>query len=265
MAKHPFSKRKIEFKFFILKSRIFALRKDILILATISLLSILLIELWFVDIPAPNKYFHFLGGVYLKLCYSFFSAFIFYFLVVHLPKENRKFKSYRQISNKVHKINQYIYSLLDALLKGIDPAHTDEIKAEVIKEACEKTNPIQGVIALDFSSLPYGKAEYNNWYELLQVTSVNIRDEIKDLLLLNDSIDANLLEAATHLDDTAKWFNYKKGTPYNSLSFISYPLINLRNEAVALRKVVSKSYKYSIEYHTLARKRNLVLIQQNKL
>lgn len=113
--------------------------------------------------------------------------------------------------------------------------------------------------------MPYLKVTYNNWFDLLNHTATSIRVLVRDLIVLNDSIDTKVLGALTHLDDTTKWLFYKQGLVYTNLSFASHHLVQLRNESFALRKSVSKAYKFTIEYHSIERKKNLELMKLKKL
>ena len=84
MTNHPFNKSKFSLEILRWKNRINALPKSILLLFLITFISIVIIEFWLINIPAPVNIFSTMGVVYLKICYSFFSAFSFYFLVVHI-------------------------------------------------------------------------------------------------------------------------------------------------------------------------------------
>jgi hypothetical protein len=85
----------------IFKSRISGLRKEVRILLYFSILSILSIELVFNKFDSFYQLQYDLGVIYLKICYSYFSAFLFYYLVVYAPRERRRVKSFRYINNKI--------------------------------------------------------------------------------------------------------------------------------------------------------------------
>jgi hypothetical protein len=267
MSKHSFNKSKLGFRLFVLKKRISSIRKDIFVLAIVSFASIFLIELWLINIPAPYNFFHTIGNIYLKLCYSFFSAFLFYYLVIHLPKEKRKLKVFRQISNKISVINLQTFSLINTVLGGeIDPKGFYEIKAECIAEACKKINPNTSVSAKNFESPALAKINYNNWFDYLNDSILSIKAAIRDVLILNESVDTNLLEALTHLDDTARWLIYKNRPKTTNLEFANHHLNQLKNESYVLFKTFRKFYGgYAFEYHAYERKKNLELIEQQKL
>lgn len=75
--------------------RFVGLRKEIKFLLIVSLISIINIEFVLNKIQALYDFQYNFGVIFLKLCYSYFSAFIFYYLVVYAPRERRRVKSFR--------------------------------------------------------------------------------------------------------------------------------------------------------------------------
>ena len=267
MSTHPFNKGKLEFKLLFLKNRINSIPRPILLLSITAFISIILIEVWLINVPAPFSIFHQLGNIYLKLCYSFFSAFIFYFLIVHIPKEKRKLKALRLIGNKVSIINNHVFNIMNAIFfRKLDPKNIYEIKAGAITEACKKINPQAQVEAINYDSAAYELISHNNWFYFFNNSALSIKNEIKDILILNDSVDTGLLEALTHLDDSMRSIIYKTNLNRTSLEFASLKLIEIKNDSYTLFKAFYKAYgKFLIEYHTNAIKKNRQLIEQGNL
>lgn len=121
----------------ILWARILSLNKWIKRFAAISIIVILLIEFGLNKIPAYSEFMYDFGVIILKLSYSFFSAFIFYFLVVHLPKEKRKANSYRILQNSITSLYNNLYLLLVSALKIED---SDNLTLEQFLKVCELTD-----------------------------------------------------------------------------------------------------------------------------
>jgi hypothetical protein len=92
----------IKFKLRVIKSRFNSIKKEVLFLAIIAISSVLLLDVFLKSFPALNLFMYNIGQVYTKLCYSYFSAFIFYLLVVHFPRERRRVKSFRFLSNNIY-------------------------------------------------------------------------------------------------------------------------------------------------------------------
>ena len=75
-----------------------ALRLDISIIFILSLFTIILIDFYLIDIPELFKGGYKLGLIIYRLCLSYISAFIFYFLVVHLKNQKDKRILYSYVS-----------------------------------------------------------------------------------------------------------------------------------------------------------------------
>lgn len=63
-----------------------ALRRDLSTIFLLSLASILLIDFWLIDTPEIFPGGYKLGQIIYKVSLSYISAFIFYFLVVHMKQ-----------------------------------------------------------------------------------------------------------------------------------------------------------------------------------
>ena len=82
--------REIKDFFKITNLRFIGLRREIKFLLILSIISIISIEFILNKIKPFYNFQHDFGVVYLKLCYSYFSAFLFYYLVVYSPREREK-------------------------------------------------------------------------------------------------------------------------------------------------------------------------------
>lgn len=104
----------IQNKYFyqLFKARFQGIRNELLILLALSIISILLNQFWINKISAFNDFQYNIGTIWIKLCYSYLSSFIFYYLVVYSPKERKRTKAYRVINNKIHKINELVTEIL---------------------------------------------------------------------------------------------------------------------------------------------------------
>ncbi len=207
----------LAYKIKILKLRLTKLRIEILLFGIISIVSIFLIELLLKKIPALNETSYDLGQVYLKLCYSYFSSFIFYLLVVHFPKERRKAKLHRILHNKILYIRRETTILLNTLFKlpnnNID---AENITNDQIKKICDLINPhlpipvnINGTTVVSFPNL----------YAFMNLRTKNIKALINDIFLLNDVVDNDLMQGLTNIQD-------------NLSSFFTFDITNIDNGLV---------------------------------
>ena len=126
------------------RARFFGVRKELRILFLLSITSILSIELILKDIQVVYQYQYEIGVIYLKICYSFLASFLFYYLVVHLPKERKRVKGFRFIASKIVSIN---FTINDVILKTYRITNPTiryvsyPINQEDITEKCKILNP----------------------------------------------------------------------------------------------------------------------------
>ncbi|WP_034923212.1 hypothetical protein [Gillisia sp. CAL575] len=245
--------------FKLVKNRIGSIRKDLFLLLIISVITIIIIEFWLINIPASNDFFYHLGQINLKLSYSYFSAFIFYFLVIHSPKEKRKAKSFRQLNNKILAID---YELRDIITTALDAANykykdklnfsVKKLSKEDFKQACKKVNP-QNPIKSNIHYPPF-----SDWFEFLTFKGKEIKKLINEILLINDSIDSEVLELITFVDDETSRFIYERkkfgNTDLENLSVSIYTTSEEVNELISVFRKKYNRYKY--EYHYNYRLRN---------
>jgi hypothetical protein len=247
----------IKFYILVLKNRIGTLKKYIFYPALLCFFSILAIELFLNHIPAKSKFQYDLGQIYLKLCYSFTSAFLFYFLVVHLPKEKKKTKVYRFINNKTHQIGSEIGNFI-LTVSEVSKVQIDREKSteSVYEDAFKKINPKVG-----FDSPVEFDSHFDNWKEYLFFKSERIKSMISDLLSLNESIDAEFLEILTLIeDDLSMHITWQmRGLAYQpNLVHISDAVFEMVKNSNDLKLILRKKYgRYAAEYHAGARVRNI--------
>ncbi len=80
------------------------LRKDITIIFILCIATITSIDFWLKNIPELFNGGGKIGDIIYKLCLSYISAFIFYFLVVHIKTQRDKANLYKYVTQKVDRI-----------------------------------------------------------------------------------------------------------------------------------------------------------------
>jgi hypothetical protein len=187
----------MRFKLKIFWSRLYSVKKEIGITATSAFISILLIELCLNKIPPYNIWIYDLGQVYLRLSYSFFSAFIFYFLGVHLPKERRKAKAFIILNNKTKFIRLHINSLLVSMFTQFDKdVRTKRLSNVEIQNLCKKINPRNS-----FTTTSGAIVTFDNYYLFINFMNKKIKTLISDVISLGDVVDNDLLQNLSYIDD----------------------------------------------------------------
>jgi hypothetical protein len=229
--------------------------KLLLYIAFVSIVVVLLVEFFLIDIKTEYALLYKPTPVLLKICYSLISAFIFYFFAVHFPRERRRAKVYRYISNRVFIINEEIHLILYTILaiskKEIN--QTELNKVDFIN-ACKQINP-----KISFYEL-YGLS-FSDWYEYLTKKKNVIEKLLDGLIQLNDLIDSDLQEQLTLIHDIlTRDFRFPMGKPNNdNLVHIGGSIIELLEESRRMKEVFDSKYSkfYSEIYHESSAKKNL--------
>jgi hypothetical protein len=226
-------------------------RKPLRYIGFTAIMSVLLVELVLSDIPAPSHFLYKLGQVYLKLCYSYVSAFIFYLLAVHWHKETRRVRTFRLLNNAVYRISGRLSNDLLSGLYGriLTPEERENLALADLELVCNTITPQSPGPALIFAMyLPYCQ----NYGQFIQLMCIRFKSEVNDLLPLSENIDAKVLESLANilavLSDDLNPATHAMHNP--NLGHASHGLYELNNEMIKLRKRFDASHKkYAPEYH----------------
>jgi hypothetical protein len=239
------------------KHRVATLRKDLLVLFGISLTSILFIDLWLIKVPEVFGFGAELGGIYYKICLAYITAFIFYFINVHLQSERTKVKTYKYINNKSTKIlnlcNVLMYSLRNA--SGIPSNISFPSKTNEIFILCDYIDP-----RVPFTLGGWYARTFLHWQAASDFIAEENKELIRDLLFVRDSLDSDIVEILTDIDDCIQNFiNLSHGGPSanTDMEVYSYGIIQYYDLCKKLINTIRGKYKYhKIEYHDKSRKSN---------
>lgn len=241
------------------KFRIKGLRKDIKYLLITSILIVLSIELFFNKIEADFFTYQFeLGIIFLKLSYSYISSFIFYYIVVYLPKERKRIKIYRFLNNQIIFINENVLDIIEHLNKGNIIGKKKNIKEADIVLLCKKTNPkVQITIERNHT------LTFTNYYDFQNYKTKKIMETIKNILCLHDVLDDKLLYFMTNIYAIInnRLFTIDlMNIPHNSdIEFLSHTLYELYLQSDEMKNyfIEEFSQNYDYEYHFNERKLNV--------
>lgn len=192
----------MKYKIKVFINRIITLRKSLLVILFLFLLTIIFIEFWLIDIPASSDFFYHLGQFSLKISYAYVAAFLFYFLTVHIPKEKKRSKSYLYLNNRLVQISKNLNDIIVTILMSSNYKFKNhylnfkivEIKKEVFLEECKKIDPLKKVTVF------YSRS-FIDWFEYLTFEGKNIKKRINELFIFNDSLNGEILERLTLLSD----------------------------------------------------------------
>lgn len=243
-------------------NRISNLSRSLILLFLTSLFSIFIIELWLKNIPAYNKLCYLIGSIYLSICYASISTFIYYFISQHLIQEKRKVKSYRFINNRVLIIRGEILEIIKQL--GLEDTINEGkiVTEEMINNSCEKINPRNTVF--DFKS---SSTRFRDWHEYLNYKSVKIKNQIRDLMMVNDLIEPELIEKLLNIHDVIDNFIFSERSIYSNsdLTIFAHPIFEIYNFSIAAVDLKESQFnKYRFEYNEAYRKENYLIKKRDQ-
>jgi hypothetical protein len=184
------------------KVRFSTIRTEIKIAASIAFISILAIELICKNWPSPNEIFYRAGDIYLKVCYSIFASSVFYYINQHLPKDEKRVKTFSFVRDKVKRIQREVDLIVTALGMDIHGPRLEsssnvrnEIPLKDFLTACQRIHPKSSINTFEAIEV------YPNWYVYSISKGKKINGLIKDLVVLNESLDSDLLENLLRIEE----------------------------------------------------------------
>lgn len=170
------------------------LRLELKYILYICVFLIFLIEFILSDIPELFPKASIIGNVVLKLCYSYISALIFYFLVVHFKRQNEKRNYYKVLDRNLNVLLDQGISLSNTLKKISQEEVFDNMKLEDLKSVLQKIDP--NTDFPNFIDILIGRI---NWFKYLLFQSQTAQKEI-DLIFKNSMlIEAELISLLNEL------------------------------------------------------------------
>ncbi|MCI9844806.1 hypothetical protein [Flavobacterium pectinovorum] len=170
------------------------LRSELKWLLYLCFFFIFLIEFILFDIPEIFPKANIIGNIILRLCYSYISALIFYYLVVHFKRQNEKRNYYKVLSKNLNFLLNQGQSLSVTLNKISEKENFDSLILDDLKEVLMKINPND-----IFPNQLYIVLGRTNWFKHLFLQSNEAKLEI-DLIFKNSAlIDAELTSLLNEL------------------------------------------------------------------
>lgn len=237
-----------------LKHRLATIRSELKLLFIISVASILVIDLWLINIPEKFPGGAALGGIYYKICLAYITSFLFYFINVHLQSERLKVKSYKYINNKSAKIHRLCQTVIDSLRasSGIPSNISFPSKANEISIICNYVDPRNPFTIGGW----YGRT-FPHWQGAAEFIAFETKGLISDLLFVRDSLDSDIVEILMDIDDILHIINISHGRPSanSDMEFYASALIQYQRLCNNLIETIREKYKYhQVEYHQNFRK-----------
>lgn len=204
---------------------------------------VLLRDFWLVNILVKYKPLAVTGTLFRNLSFAYITAFIFYFLNVHLQNYKLKVRTFRYIKNKCVRLQALSINLILSLEESAGAVHIGYQKPpkEYVKNLCAKIHPLQ---PMKYSEL---EISFDNYYLLFDFIDLETKKLVKDLLMVKDSLDSEMMMLLTFIEDCAeKDLNYSSGFAFQShnLEFYSRPIYEYRSLCEDLINCLDKNYEY---------------------
>ena len=172
------------------------LRKELKILLYISLVSIILIEFIFFSFTEIFPKANTLASIFLKICYSYISALIFYFLVVHYKRQDEKRKYYKVINIKLNSFISDYNSIFKEICRINDVESFDYSDKEELKKYLKSINPYTSYLGMVYVGI--GNL---NWMKHIFNVAEKTKKEIEYLFLNSPLIEIELINILNELNN----------------------------------------------------------------
>lgn len=181
-------------KIVFLGNRIFSVRKELMILFLVAVISIVLFDFWLINVPEIFPKAAIVGLIYYKICFAYITAFLFFFLNVHLQNYKTKVKTVKFVSNKIKDIELHSRDLMLTILGQ----KYDEKSFEDLKEQCKLIN-YKEPHTYGNSKLAFGIAR-RDWSHTFNFINLSTRSLVVDLISLNVVLDSKILSLITEIE-----------------------------------------------------------------
>lgn len=164
------------------------LRTELKNLLYIAILSILFIEFIGFSYNELLPKLNVIANIILKLSYSYISALIFYYLVVHFKRQDEKRKFYLILNNKLNSIilnHNSVYSQISKLNNEEQINYSDK---ENLKNNLKNVNPNS-----IFNGIMYINTGKVSWLKHLYIVAETTRTEIERIFLQSFLLDVELI------------------------------------------------------------------------
>lgn len=248
--------KKLKFAFLIISSRFKNVRKELFITFVICITSIFILDFWLKNINEIFSGAAKLGDIYYKLCLSYISAFVFYFVNIHINNERLKTKMFLYINNKIADLVNMNQSLISSIIRRSEPEVTNyQPDFETLRQYCLRINPHKPAILLNENIM------FKDWFEALNYVHKKSKRAIDDLINIKEAITSDVLELLSRVDDCLEnHVNISKGRTIGNqdMEVYSHGIYDYTKLVYKLHKVMREKYKYhEKEHHEKARRANL--------
>lgn len=222
-----------------------ALRRDLSTIFLLSLASILLIDFWLIDTPEIFLGGYKLGQIIYKVSLSYISAFIFYFLVVHMKQQKDK----ENLKSYLGKKTRMVIASYKAIIKSLAKESGLEVESEYLKDSeikiiCSKINPhAEAPLLLDYRST---KPLYANWIQYLAYEKRRSDAAIEKIFMKMPFLDTILVNKLANIEDCSYFMQIpqvERTMPIKNqdIQFLSNSIMKYRDMIADLENYINKN------------------------
>ncbi|PEF92575.1 hypothetical protein COL10_03530 [Bacillus cereus] len=246
-----------------LKNRFKTVRGGMRVLFYIAVAWVVIYEFYLVNIPEWFPKAAVLGIITDKICFAYITAFIFFFVNVHLSGHAQKVKTYRYVRNKAALIRKVSINLMLNIKKanGLDINNNSTPSKEEYIELCKKVDPRGSLQSVGFLQL-----QFENWFDYMKFIESETKRLIKDLLFIRESLDTDTIKFLMDIEECLeRHVNLTKGIYVGNTS-LEHWAEGIHNYIDLCQKLIEhldkKSKEYSEEYHYIEEQKKLKENQQ---
>lgn len=173
-------------------------------LCVISVVLVFVMDMWLLDIPAPNKFCEAIGKFNYGVAVSYIAAFIFYLISVHYPETKSAISLYTAAHFPAKAIVTNIEGIFidmgKQLNKDVDRNNLNDV---TIKDILGHTKCYSNSTTAKLNSLGTGTYTYFTWIEYLELKKPVIESFFKQLHPLYSKLDGEYINVLSKVEQNA--------------------------------------------------------------
>lgn len=197
-----------------------SVRKELLILFFLSIITITSIDFYLIKIPEFFDGGAKVGKIIYRLSLSYISAFIFYFIVIHIKREKDKRILFPYITKKTNHLIGDCKSMFKTMAKEANVDLSSAFPtAEELKQICSNIDPRQkGPMIMN------QKIGYGNWYHYLNYLRIRSKNHTEKIFKQIQILDPELIRLISQVEDTHLFslIELSAGNTFNSSTLTGF-------------------------------------------
>lgn len=171
-----------------------------------AILTICLIDFWLINIPELFKGAFELGQIIYKLSMSYTSAFIFYFLVVHVKQQKDKENLYSYVAQKVYMVIGCAWGIISEISKASNLTLKEKYPSkEELDIICKSINP-NGNAPLLLG--PIGN-NYANWIQYFDYSKNRSNNATEKVFKKMPFLETELVHILAKIEDNSHFMSVR--------------------------------------------------------